>query len=473
MTLYEALTALAETETLPMHMPGHKRQAAFGGRLPYALDITEIPGFDDLHCRTGLLRDLAARLAKLRQAETAIPLVGGSTVGILAAVTAMTGPGETILLPRGCHKSVYHAAELARCDTCYLYPETDPALGFALSIDPAAVEAALTARPEIRLVVLTSPTYEGVVSDVAAIAAVAHRHGARLLVDAAHGAHFGFDPRFPQSAMACGADAAVESLHKTLPAMTQTAVLCLGRGVDPAPFERALGRLETSSPSYILLASIDRCASLLEAAGPELFDRYAAALAAFDVRVRGLRHLAVPGHTAPLPGFALDPGKLTISTAGTSVTASTLAAQLRAAYRIEPEMVSRDYLLCMTSVCDTEATLLRLAAALLDIDAGLTPATAPAAALPALRAEQTMPLWEAASCAGETLPLAQAAGRVSLRYLWAYPPGIPLVAPGERITAALLAQIRALQAAGVSVLQEGETDAEKISVLPMKSAAHS
>lgn len=197
--LYEKLKDYADSGVYPFHMPGHKRTETDG--LPYDIDITEISGFDNLHEPVGCLCQLQATAASLFGARRAFALVNGATVGILAAVRAMTRYGDRVLIARNSHMAVYHAVELCGLDADYLIPDVVDGLGIFASVSPQEVERKLSADPAISLVVITSPTYEGVVSDVRTIAEICHRYGARLLVDEAHGAHFPFSDKFPASAV--------------------------------------------------------------------------------------------------------------------------------------------------------------------------------------------------------------------------------------------------------------------------------
>lgn len=431
---------------LPMHMPGGKRR--FASRLPYALDVTEVEGLDDLHDPHGVLLALEERAAALWGAEKSFLLVNGSTVGLLAAVRA-TGSGR-ILLARNCHRSVYNAAELCRREVSYVLPEktgevTPEALERALQ-----ASTALQAEPGVTTVVITSPTYEGVISDVASISEVCRRHGAVLIVDEAHGAHLAFFPGTEGlSALRNGADIVVQSLHKTLPALTQTAVLHCRKPFAEA-LRRELGVFETSSPSYLLLASADECMAFLEDRGREEMTRYAEELAEVRARLeRDLRHLRL------LETERYDPGKLLLLTAGTDLTGVQLAERLRKEFAIETEFSLPDRLLAMTSVCDDRKTLHCFADAVLTIDRGLKDAhpTDPFSSFPVDLPEQAFPAFAAREITDGRcfLPPEAAVGKVSLEFLWAYPPGIPLLCPGERVEKDLPAVLSALAAAGVSL----------------------
>ena len=223
MHLYEALTEYAKGEDYPYHMPGHKRRA-FGAMPPetYRMDVTEIDGFDDLHAPEGLIKDLQSRIARLYGAEESFCLVGGSTCGILAAVSATVSEGGHLLMARNCHKSAYHAAYLRGLKLTYLIPPILPEFGICDAISPEQVQATLKADPSIEAVLIVSPTYEGRISPIREIAEIVHSFGKILIVDEAHGAHLGLSGAFYENSCQAGADLVIHSTHKTLPAMTQT-----------------------------------------------------------------------------------------------------------------------------------------------------------------------------------------------------------------------------------------------------------
>jgi len=390
--LYEKLAEYAADGTYPMHMPGHKRNPGFmPSTLPFDIDITEIHGFDDLHEPHGVLKETSELAARLYGSDKAFLLINGSTVGILAAIGAHTSRGDKILIPRNCHRSVHNAAALFGLTPVIIEPIIDAATGIPCDVAPGAVEEALDNNAGIRLAVVTSPTYEGVVSDVASIADIAHRHGIPLFVDGAHGAHLGFSKRFPRGALQEGADVVVMSLHKTLPALTQCSLLhILGARADAAELARLLSVLQTSSPSYVLMASIDYCLRLLESEKDKLFSEYERKLERFYTQVQQLKRLSVfrscPGsfHSGPgssracdSPGlprdgfFAFDPGKLAIVTKNAAISGIELAGALREKYKIELELACPDYAVAMTSVCDSAEGFDRLAAALVAIDSAL------------------------------------------------------------------------------------------------------
>lgn len=449
MTLLELLQSYSHSDALAMHMPGHKRNTALAPYLQALgadLDITEIPGFSNLHDPEGALAERMLDASALWGSKRAWWLIGGSTAGLLSAIDAATRPGDRVLIARNCHKAVYNACMLCRLDTHYILPDLYPGHSFAGPVTPEQVEAALTAHPGTRLVVLTSPTYEGLISDISAISRIVHGHGAVLLVDEAHGAHLGISDSFPAGAVTQGADLVVQSLHKTLPCLTQTAMLhlCSDR-VDAKELGFRLSVYQTSSPSYLLMASIDSCVTLLTEQSKDLSATWKQNIDKFYDAL-SLRHLSTPLAYRP----NADPSKLLISTVGTDITGPALAQRLREKYHIETEMSTADTVLAMTGMGDTAADLLRLAEALNAIDCTLSDrVTMPPVTLPLPAA--AMPIHEAAKADGAFVPMAQAVGRVAADFLWAYPPGIPLAVPGEVISEELLTYIRSAEASGVDI----------------------
>ena len=324
--LEHQLREYARQQLYPLHMPGHKRRLAPAEDLAALTgwDMTEVPGVDDLHEAEGILAEAMERTAALHGAARTWYLVNGSTCGLLAGIRALAKSGSTILAARNCHKAVYHAAELGNLSVRWLTPPIDPVFGVYGSLSPAAVEKSLNGCPDAACVVLTSPTYEGVLSDIRSIADLCHARGIPLLVDEAHGAHLGLFEGWPRSAVQLGADLVVQSAHKTLPSLTQTALLHLGKGslADPAEVERQLDVFETSSPSYPLLVSLDGCTGLLREQGKALFSGWEQRLDRFDRDILPLKQLKVLCHGADrLTGhpdfFDFDPGKLAVCTAGT------------------------------------------------------------------------------------------------------------------------------------------------------------
>lgn len=456
--LYDRLKEYTNEDYYGFHMPGHKRNHHFMGvDLPYDIDITEIDGFDDLHHAEGILREAEERAAKVFGAEETHFLVNGSTVGILSAVLGSTNRGDKILVSRHCHKSVYHAMYMNDLVPCYVYPEYERDSYLNGKIRKEDIEEMLEKEKSIRAVVIVSPTYDGVSSDVRGIAEVAHRHGVLLIVDEAHGAHFGFHSYFPERANALGADVVIQSLHKTLPSLTQTALLHInGKLANRGKIRRYLGMLQSSSPSYVFMASMDACVDFLAEGGSEAFDRYAERLGNVRKELRKMRHLhlvepdeleagAVNVEECQNGGCLrrgaaefYDRSKLVISTARANMTSRELSEKLLHDYHLQMEMTGGTYSLGMTSVADTEEGFSRFVQALLEIDCGLEAAPGPEIPGELPRLEQMVTPYEAIkreeNGQWETVPWKQSEGGIALEYAYLYPPGSPIIVPGERIS---------------------------------------
>ena len=470
MKLLKLLTDYSESGTYPMHMPGHKRNPAFLHiPAPAAVDITEIHGFDNLHAAEGILQEAMERAARLWGAKKSHFLVNGSSSGILAALTAVLPVGGTVAMDRSAHKSAYHAVELRNLTPCYLRRPIDPETGVLGSLSPHELEQVLSASPQVGAVFITSPTYEGVVSDIRALSEVAHAHSALLVVDEAHGAHFGFSSAFPKSAVSEGADVVVQSLHKTLPTFTQSAILhvCSDR-VDCEKIGKFLSYYQTTSPSYLLMAGMDACVSLLAEQGDELFAAYEKRLRRFRGQMESLSHIRLLQGDSSLM-WGMDPGKLYFSLHNTPLTGEIFGQMLREEFKIEPEMTTADGCLCMTSIADTDEGFDRLAEAVLAIDARSTKAVTAAPgrsilALPDLPEAVCTPA-EAVEQSHETILFSASAGRIAGEFVWAYPPDIPLLVPGERIDSALVDTFTSLQENGVRLHSDSEGLPEMVRVL--------
>lgn len=530
--ILERLAEYAGSDAYPFHMPGHKRQEIPDGVPgefpdPYGIDITEIDGFDNLHHAEGILKDAMDEAAAVYGADRSWYLVNGSTCGILSAVFAATKNGGKILTARNCHKAVYHAIYLNRLKAEYLYPEEIVEFGINGGIraddvrealekdameserkrasaeeaenfengenseDISDLEGTHRRKGEIQAVLITSPTYEGVVSYIRAIADAAHEYGVPLIVDEAHGAHLEYADRchsFPKSALEYGADIVIQSLHKTLPCFTQTAILHVkSRIVDQDKVARYLGMFQTSSPSYLFMAGMQRCIRYMDGAGRDEMVRYEKRLEHFMERMKGLRVLEILTHEVCEKYEAAagwDPSKIVVSTMhAKEFHGEELAEVLRSQYHLEMEMTAPEYVIAMTSVMDTDEGFERLAAALVEIDRGLMKAKendkkalleindilgeksekikleqerknskAPGTLESKIsRLIERMPICEAMDANTGRTALQDTVGKVSAEFVYLYPPGIPIIAPGEVFTEEIVRKIEAYKAAGLLV----------------------
>lgn len=474
--LLEKLKQYGSSDHYPLHMPGHKRRISHFGD-PFAIDITEIDGFDNLHHAQGILLEAQKRAAQLYGAEESFYLVNGSTCGILAAVSAVTRRGDTVLMARNCHKAVYHAVFLNGLHAEYLYPEADMARGINGSISPETVRLALEKQNAQRIsaVIITSPTYDGVVSDIRQIAREVHRAGAVLIVDEAHGAHFPMHEYFPKTALACGADLVINSLHKTMPALTQSALLHVqGSRVKRERLRQYLGIYQTSSPSYVLMAAMDRCVRLMQDEGDELFAIFTERLEKMRLELGKMKRLyLVTGKERELSAFDYDRSKVLISTERCEYSGRELAKILREEYHLEVEMDAPEYVTAIMTVSDTQEGFDRLTRALLEVDRELTetPKTTRQGrrrikAFGSLhKNKEVMTIETAANSEAHAVWLRESAGCISAEFVYLYPPGIPLLVPGEQITQELLEEFSYYRKCGFELQGLADYAGEKIKVV--------
>lgn len=448
-TLYEQLHSYGESDYYPYHMPGHKRRSL--GCVPESVlkaDITEIDGFDNLHQPEDILDDLQKQAARLYGAEESFYLINGSTCGILSAISAVLPENSHLLMVRGCHKSVYHAAYIRKLKLSYLYPTQVAEFDFQEAVTAKQVKYALEEKKDIGAVLIVSPTYEGRIADVRAIAKVVHEKGIPLIVDEAHGAHLGFADGFAQNSCRQGADIVIHSVHKTLPAMTQTALLHVnGELVDRNRLRRFLHIYQTSSPSYVLMASISDAMQIIDKQGVELFATFRKRYLNMCEKLKQCRYLCFVSDNDIVSGMQ-DVGKLVISTRRTDVSGQWLYDRLRETYHLQCEMAAGSYCLAMFTVADTEEAYQRMINALLEIDKALTTsadyekiAVAEKFIQPVIKFSLTEG-WEREY---ELTEIAKAVDQPVADFINLYPPGIPLLVPGEILTQDLYKRISTYQ----------------------------
>lgn len=451
--LYEKLTEYAESDCYPYHMPGHKRRV-FGG-LPgqmMQMDITEIDGFDNLHQPEEILAALQRKASELYGSEESYYLINGSTCGILSAISASLPMGGHLLMARNCHKSAYHGVYLRQLKVTYLYPPLLSGWNIYDAVTPDQVRQALEQDETIGAVLIVSPTYEGRIADVAGIAEAVHERGIPLIVDEAHGAHLGLAEGLVPNSCQAGADVVIHSVHKTLPAMTQTALLHVnGNKIDRDVLRRFLHIYQSSSPSYILMASIDNALQIVEEKGKEIFVDFYRRYLDMEKELSRCRQLKV----LPYEKGKQDIGKLVISTSrcnfggNQAFTGKQLYDTLRRDYHLQPEMAAGDYCLAMFTIGDTPEAYERMTAALLAIDEKLQReysglhdrfVVQDAGGKQDLHEKtqetegKAIPLAQAWDMEWEKIFLEDAVERMAADFMNLYPPGVPILVPGEKLT---------------------------------------
>lgn len=443
--LFEQLKTYADSDYLPMHMPGHKRRMGDLGN-PFFIDITEIGGFDNLHHAEGILLDAQRRAADLYHSEEMHYLINGSTAGILSAISGCVSFGGKILLARNSHKSAYHAVMLKGLQAEYLYPQSLNEMGINGPISPEDVENILKKDSDIQAVMITSPTYDGIVSDVRTIAEIVHGYGLPLIVDEAHGAHFPFSRHFPEDSISCGADVVIHSLHKTLPTLTQTAVLHLnGSLVNRERIRKYLTIYQSSSPSYVLMASIDQCVEWI-ASHTNAFEQFYKDLIQCREKLREMKILKL------LEASGMDESKILISVMNAQISGHELDQILREKYHIELEMACSSYVCAITSIGDTKESLNRLTEALQEIDKSLQRVSGAVCwGDGVIRTESVCTIQQAEEAEKEQCLLENADGKISGDFVTLYPPGIPILAPGEKVSVAIVERLKRYTKEGFEV----------------------
>ncbi|MBO6242777.1 MAG: hypothetical protein J6O61_18415 [Butyrivibrio sp.] len=481
---------MAESDMYPLHMPGHKRnEISTPMKGAFRCDITEIDGFDNLHDENGIILEAEERANKLYGSEQTYFLVNGSTGGVLSAVSATVSPRGTVLAARGSHKSFYHAVYLRNLNVKYLpYKQID---GINIPDSFSAQDIELNLDDSVEAVFITSPTYEGKCSDVRGIANVCHKRGIPLIVDAAHGAHFGFGKKnqkssydnkenssdvqaenfsvnpgikadyrsynesspeeyfsVPENAITQGADIVIHSVHKTLPSMTQTALIHVsGNLVDKSRLKRFLRIYQTSSPSYVLMSSIDLAMKEIEENSTQFIDKLLNYRNKIQRETAKCKLLKVIGKNV-----IDDPSKVLVSVQDSTMTGEQLYDILREEYHLQLEMAGEKTALAIITGWDTEDGIRRFINALIEIDKRLSMTIeSKVSNKVVILPKKKMNICEAWDKEKEIVLFDEAENRIAAEFVNLYPPGIPIIAPGEVYTREIIESIKAYLDQGLNV----------------------
>lgn len=457
--LYTALRRHVRKGCAHLHVPAHRQGEALPSSLKgedfFRLDLTELPGLDDLHSPGGPIARAQELAAKLYGAKATFFLVNGTTAGVTALFLAVCRPGQKIVVTRDAHRSALAGLILSGADPVFVVPPLLPAFGIPAAVRPEDLSGALCRYPEVRGVFVTYPSYYGIAADLRALVDVAHLHGKPFLVDEAHGAHLPFHPGFPPEALACGADAAVMSVHKTGGSLTQSSFLHLrAGGLSERRVAAALSLLQTSSPSYLLLASLDLARRQLAVKGFELLERALALARRTRAALKDVPGLALPGEEEVAAGVRFDPTRITIGVWGLGLSGYRVASLLAEKYKVNCEL--RDYgnIVAVVGIGTREEDCSRLVFGLKEISCREGGRRRPLPVLPGpgpLPPKRMTPR-EAWFAPAQKVPLASARGLVCAEWAAASPPGMPLVYPGEEITPEIIEYLQFLQKSGVTVV---------------------
>lgn len=450
----DALKNLMEENSVSFHMPGHKGRSTlinWGEYIPY-IDTTEVEGMDNLLEPRGIIQESQEHAAKVFGSKATYYAVNGSTGSIYIALATITKPGDKVLIQRNCHKAVYNALILNRLQPIYVYPNYNENHNVLTGLYPEDIDEALTQNPDIKAVVMTYPNYYGVCSDVKAIADIVHKHNKILMVDEAHGPHMTFSDKLPMSALEAGADIVIHSTHKTLPSFTQTSMIHVG--TDRIDLNKLRDRYQlytTTSPSYLFTLSNEIAAAYMDGEGRDRLDKSIDKVNEVIKRLQEIPRVDVfVGDSEDETIFDKDNTKILINIDG--IRGSTVKKKLRTEYNIRLEMADFYYALILTSLMNEDEDFEKVIAAIEDLAKN-----APYEEINWVNVKMPTPkviMRPADAYYGkkEQIKLKDAIGRVSAAPIIPYPPGIPLIVPGEEITQEIYEHVLFLMDNGIEIV---------------------
>lgn len=437
--LFEKLIEYNNEDIYPFHMPGHKLGKILDSSYLLKLDVTEVKGMDNLYEPEEVIAKAEELAAKTFGAEETLFLVNGSTTGVIASILGVCNPKDEIIIARNSHHSAHNGMILGDIIPCYINPQIIQPYGLLGGISPNSIEETIKMYPKAKCIFITSPTYEGFTSNIKKIAQIAHKYNKVLIVDEAHGSHFKFHSFFPKTALSQGADIVIQSIHKTLPALTQSALIHFqGTRVNRKKVKQILRMIQTSSPSYILMGMMDLLRKKLDEKQNRWFEHYINNLINLRNNLRGLKNIKLLGEELnnQYGTEEIDISRLVFYTGGTDKSGLEIDKLLREKYRIQMELSSEIHLIAITSVADTNVGFERLINSIKNIDKELILQKENADINDMIypSSEIVISPREAFYAPKEIISLNEAEGRISSNFVVFYPPGIPLLSPGEKIT---------------------------------------
>lgn len=478
--LYDAIVQYAEEKKVSYHTPGHKHGQGipkpfrkFVGDKVFRMDLSVMQEVDSLHEPSSVIKEAQILAAQAYGADYSFFLVNGTTGGNQAMILSVCDPGDKIIIPRNAHKSVISAVILAGAEPVYMMPRVDEGLDLFLNLTPDQVEESLRHNPNAKAVLVTSPNYFGMTTDLEAIAEIVHRHDKILLVDQAHGPHLHFHPSLPKSAMDCGADVCVESTHKHLAALSQGSMLHVrGHRVDIMRLKTTLQMLQTTSPSYVILASLDQARRQMALEGEALLERVLKLCESTRAEINKTPGLSclTRDQVKAIPGLDLDPTKLAISTRGINYAGHDLAMILNSEYGIQAELGDFQHLLLFVSFGNTEKEMKKLISALRKIvvdyrDMFLNQKKRRRIAFPTFVPKKEMNPREAIAGPTRKIPFKRSVGKVCAEIVCPYPPGIPVLCPGEVVTHEIYTYLMNVLDSGARINGQSDARLQTIKVL--------
>ena len=480
--LFDALMEYVNRETIPFHVPGHKKGVGmdeefkdFIGENPFKIDVTVFKLVDSLHHPTGPIKKAQELAADAYKSDAAFFSIHGTSGAIQAMIMSVVNAGDTIIIPRNVHKSITAGIILSGAVPVYMQPELDKKVGIAHGVTPETVEKTLKENPDAKAVLIINPTYYGVATDIKRIADIVHSYNIPLIVDEAHGPHLAFNENLPMSAMEAGADICAQSTHKIIGALTQCSLLQVkSKYIDTHRVQQILNLLQTTSPSYILMASLDCARRQIALHGKELLDRTIALANYARTEINKIPGFSCFGEEIlGKPGaYAFDPTKITITSRELGLTGYDLDMILSNKYHIQMELSDLYNVLAVGSFGDTKESIDKLLEALNEIseEYSLKNSKKPDFIdIPPIPQQVLIPR-EAFNSHKTSIPLKDSVGMISGEFLLAYPPGIPVLCPGEIITQDIINYVQELKAAGLYVQGTEDPKVDNIKVVKKEDA---
>lgn len=471
--IYEALEKFKKMRVVPFDVPGHKRGrgnpelAALLGEKCVNMDVNSMKPLDNLCHPISVIRDAEILAAEAFGAAHAFLMVGGTTSAVQSMVLSVVKSGEKIILPRNVHRSVMGAIVLCGAVPVYVNPECDPKLGIPLGMSVSAVERAIKANPDAKAILVNNPTYYGICSDLRSIVKIAHEHNMLCLADEAHGTHFYFGENLPVSAMAAGADMAAVSMHKSGGSLTQSSLLLAGPSMSEGHIRQIINLTQTTSGSYLLLSSLDISRRNLALRGKEAFAGVVslAEYARSEINDIGGYYAYSKELINGDSIFDFDTTKLSVHTLDIGLAGIEVYDLLRDEYDIQIEFGDLGNILAYISIGDRLRDIERLVGALAEVKRRFGKSKAGLMTQEYIEPELAVSPQAAFYADKESLPIEETEGRICSEFVMCYPPGIPILAPGERITRRILDYISYAKEKGCSMTGPEDAAIERLNVL--------
>ncbi|ADU26305.1 aminotransferase class I/II-fold pyridoxal phosphate-dependent enzyme [Ethanoligenens harbinense] len=473
MPIYEALERFKQMRVVPFDVPGHKHGKGnpeltrFLGEQCVSVDVNSMKPLDNLIHPVSVIKDAEELAAEAFGAAHAFFMVGGTTSAVQGMVLSVSKKGDKIILPRNVHRSVINALVLCGAEPVYVNPEVDTRLGISLGMSLAQVEQAIRENPDAVAILVNNPTYYGICSDLCGIVKLAHAHGIKVLADEAHGTHFYFGKDLPVSAMAAGADMAAVSMHKSGGSLTQSSILLTGPAMNAGYVRQIINLTQTTSGSYLLLSSLDISRRNLALRGEAVFAQVAAlaqyarneinAIGDYDAFSKEL----INGDSV----FDFDVTKLSVHTLDIGLAGVEVYDLLRDEYDIQIEFGDIGNILAYVSLGDSRQNVERLVSALSEVRRLYRQDKAGMLTQEYISPQVVTTPQHAFYAEKESLPLEKTEGRVCSEFVMCYPPGIPVLAPGERITRDILDYIAYAKEKGCSMTGPEDLEIKHLNVL--------